>query len=162
MEYTLIRNIFSRKNRFEIRDIHDQSAYQVTKQRSGLLKSVFTLTGEKGQAATTIKRHYKSFKTVYSIFQDDQKIAELTRKLKLLRSQFTLAFVDGTTYVIKCDTWRKKYTFYEEEEEVAQLKRQVMKMQRTYELTCLKMDHHEILLASVVGLDQIFDQDSSG
>lgn len=162
MQYTLVRNIFSRKNRFEISDIHGQTAYQVAKQRGSLMKSIFTLTGEKGQLETTIERHYKSFKTVYSIFQNDQKVAELKRKLKFLRSHFSLTFSDGKTYLIKCDTWRKKYTFYEEEEVIANLKRHSMKMQRTYELTCLEMDHHEILLACVVGLDQIFDQDGSG
>ncbi|MEM6698898.1 MAG: hypothetical protein AAF599_10910, partial [Bacteroidota bacterium] len=160
--YTLIRNIFSRKNRFEVSDIHSQPAYQVAKTQSGLMKSTFTLTGEKSQIETTIERHYKSFKTIYSIFQDGRKIAALRRKLKLFRSYFKLEFVDGKTYLIKCDAWRKKYTFYEEEEVVAKLERKTMKMQRTYELTCLNMNHHEVLLASVVGLDQIFDQDGSG
>jgi len=162
MQYTLVRNIFSRQKRFEISDIHEQVAYQVSKKRGGLLSSVFVLSSDKTSRQVTIKRHYKPFKTNYYFFEDGQQIAKLTRKFRFLRSHFILTFFDGMVYQIQCGTWRKNYTFLEGEEVVAELKRQPLKMQRTYELTCLEMDYHEILMASVVALDQIFDQDNSG
>ncbi|MEM8528488.1 MAG: hypothetical protein AAGG68_27850 [Bacteroidota bacterium] len=162
MQYTLVRNFFSRSNRFAITDIHQQPAYQVSKKSSGIFSSVFLLQGEISEHSVTIKRRSGLMKTGFSIYEDDYKVAELTRKMKMLRSHFYLEFLEGTTIQIECDTWRKNYVYYKGDEVIAKLKRRSKKMKRVYELTCLEMKHHEILMATVVALDQILDQDSSG
>ncbi|MEL6942723.1 MAG: hypothetical protein AAFO82_08645 [Bacteroidota bacterium] len=162
MQYTLVRNIFSRSNRFEISDIHQQRMCKVAKESGGLFSSIFSLDGEKMRAPIKIKKHYKGLKINYTFFEGGDPVAVLTRKFKWLRSHFILTFSDGSIFKIESDTWRKNYTFLDGEEVVAKLKRLSLQMQRTYELTCLEMRHHEVLMASVVALDQIFDQDNSG
>ncbi|MEM0993872.1 MAG: hypothetical protein AAGI49_12615 [Bacteroidota bacterium] len=156
MQYTLVKNIFSRKNRFEILDIHEQPTSKVSKERSGVFAKHYKLHQEKLE----IKQYYKGLWSNYEILAGGQKIANLHRKYRFFKSVFFMDCLDGASYKISCDSRRKNYQFHKEDEIVATLKRSSKNLRRCYELTCFQMEDQAILLASVVVLDAYLEQDS--
>jgi len=162
MQFTFVKNIFSKKNRFEVADIHGQPAFEVSKDKSGVSKSRYTLWSNKTNENIEIKYTYKSWKSRCYFKREGKEIAVLTQKMKWFKSYFLLELTDSTLYKIETDTWRKNYHFYLEDELVAHLKCQAFKFKRTYEMTFFQIEHESLLLASVVGLDHLYDMNSSG
>ncbi|MEM9884917.1 MAG: hypothetical protein AAF849_03425 [Bacteroidota bacterium] len=161
MQYTLVKNIFSRKNRFEVMDIHEHPIATVSRAAIGLFSKVFELKLFDADNIE-IKQYYKGLRYNYAIYESSVKVADLNRKYRFFRSYFWLDCLNGNIYKIECDSLRKNYTFFKEEEIVATLKRKSRKMRRSYELTCLQMEDQSIILASVVALDAYFEQNGGG
>lgn len=162
MQYTFIRNTFSRSKRFEILDIYDQPAFRVSKVSGKIFTSNFDLLEEKTQQIIRIQQHFKGFRQHYSFEIEGQKRAELKRKFRFFKPYFLLECIDGSEYQIESDSWRKNYTFLKEEEIIATLQRKLVKWHRRYELTFLQMKHQELLLATVIAIDHMHEQDGSG
>ena len=153
MKYVIKQKIWSFKDRFSIKDEHENDRFFVNGKFFTIGKQLH-LEDIHGNPLFFIKQKLFKFLPVYEIYKGEQLFAVLKKKLSFLKAKIEID-QNGTPYYIAGDMWSHEFTISRGDTLVASVSKTWLSWADTYGVEIVEGENDALIVAMVICIDQI-------
>jgi len=156
--YRLKERNISLRDKYKIENEEGDTVYEI-KGKWWSWGDKLTVKNQEGVTCLMIDQKQLALRPKYSILRNEEKVAEVSKKISLFKQKLEIEFEDGKEYAVKGNFLDREFEFKDGQKTIAEVSKKWLSLSDTYGVRIAEGEDAEVILAAVVIIDLMLQEE---